>query len=156
MLLPDFPFLLYFPRSADHERDWPPCKVATKNLNAAKPPGQSNGLGVRCQVLSVNINGNTGCKDKNSTVDVPVYRPPVYRFALFTGVFFSCHPVTPVYRWYAGIPGWFIFSCSRSPSCCCTLPHTVLHTTHNWYSSTAVYQYHGQVEKYSSSRCCTA
>ena len=67
-----------------------------------------------------------------STVDVPVYRPPVYRFALFTGVFFSCHPVIPVYRWYAGIPGWFIFSCSRSPSCCCTLPHTLLHTTqHN-------------------------
>ena len=66
------------------------------------------------------------------TVDVPVYRPPVYRFALFTGVFFSCHPVTPVYRWYAGIPGWFMFSCSRSPSCCCTLPHTLLHTTqHN-------------------------
>ena len=50
----------------------------------------------------------------------------------FTGVFFSCHPVTPVYRWHAGIPGWFIFSCSRSPSCCCTLPHTLLHTTqHN-------------------------
>ena len=44
-----------------------------------------------------------------TTVDVPVYRPPVYRFALFTGVFFSCHPATPVYRWYAGIPGWFIF-----------------------------------------------
>ena len=22
--LPDFPFLLYFPCSADHERDWPP------------------------------------------------------------------------------------------------------------------------------------
>ena len=66
------------------------------------------------------------------TVDVPVYRPPVYRFALFTGVFFSCHPVTPVYRWYAGIPGWFIFSCLRSPSCCCTLPHALLHTTqHN-------------------------
>ena len=65
----------------------------------------------------------------SNTVDVPVYRPPVYRFALFTGVFFSCHPVTPVYRWYAGIPGWFIFSCSRSPSCCCTLPHTLLHTT---------------------------
>ena len=62
-------------------------------------------------------------------VDVPVYRPPVYRFALFAAVFFSCHPVTPVYRWYAGIPGWFIFSCSRSPSCCCTLPHTLLHTT---------------------------
>ena len=68
----------------------------------------------------------------SDTVKVPVYRPPVYRFALFTGVFFSCHPVTPVYRWYAGIPGWFIFSCSRSPSCCCTLPHTLLHTTqHN-------------------------
>ena len=68
----------------------------------------------------------------SSTVDVPVYRPPVYRFALFTGVFFSCHPVTPIYRWYAGIPGWLIFSCSRSPSCCCTLPHTLLHTTqHN-------------------------
>ena len=51
---------------------------------------------------------------------------PVYR------CFFSCHPVTPVYRWHAGIPGWFIFSCSRSPSCCCTLPHTLLHTTqHN-------------------------
>ena len=67
-----------------------------------------------------------------TTVDVPVYRPPVYRFALFTGVFFSCNPVTPVYRWYAGIPGWFVFSCSRSPSCCCTLPHTLLHTTqHN-------------------------
>ena len=56
----------------------------------------------------------------------------------FTGLpclpvfFFSCHPVTPIYRWYAGIPGWFIFSCSRSPSCCCTLPHTLLHTTqHN-------------------------
>ena len=66
------------------------------------------------------------------TVDVLVYRPPVYRFALFTDVFFSCHSVTPVYRWYAGIPGWFIFSCSRSPSCCCTFPHTPLHTTqHN-------------------------
>ena len=52
------------------------------------------------------------CSLRPSTVDVPVYRPPVYRFALFTGVFFSCHPVTPVYRWYAGIPGWFIFSCS--------------------------------------------
>ena len=51
---------------------------------------------------------------------------PVYR------CFFSCHPVTPVYRWYDGIPGWFIFSCLRSPSCCCTLPHTLLHTTqHN-------------------------
>ena len=51
---------------------------------------------------------------------------PVYR------CFFSCHPVTPVYRWYTGIPWWFIFSCSRSPSCCCTLPHTLLHTTqHN-------------------------
>ena len=63
-------------------------------------------------------------KHEIGTVDVPVYRPPVYRFALFTGVFFSCHPVTPVYRWYAGIPGWFIFSCSRSPSCCCTQHNT--------------------------------
>ena len=24
-VLPDFLFLLYFPCSADHERDWPPC-----------------------------------------------------------------------------------------------------------------------------------
>ena len=53
------------------------------------------------------------CATIHSTVNVPVYRPPVYRFALFTGVFFSCHPVTPVYRWYAGIPGWFIFSCTQ-------------------------------------------
>ena len=53
---------------------------------------------------------------------------PVYR------CFFSCHPVTPVYRWYAGIPGWFIFPCSRSPSCYCTLPratptHAAAHNT---------------------------
>ena len=39
-----------------------------------------------------------------STVDVPVYRPPVYRFALFTGVFFRAIPSPrftggmPVYR----------------------------------------------------------
>ena len=36
--LPDFFFLLFFPCSADHERDWPPCKLvffglATNALN---------------------------------------------------------------------------------------------------------------------------
>ena len=25
--LPDFLVVFFFPRSADHERDWPPCKV---------------------------------------------------------------------------------------------------------------------------------
>ena len=36
------------------------------------------------------------------------------------------HPGLPV------VCRYFIFSCSRSPSCCCTLPHTLLHTTqHN-------------------------
>ena len=52
---------------------------------------------------------------------------PVYR------CFFSCHPVTPVYRWYAGIPGWFIFlfhargappAAAHSHTRCCTQHNT--------------------------------
>ena len=64
------------------------------------------------------------------TVDVLVYRPPVYRFALFIGVFFSCHPVTPVYRWYAGIPGWFIFHARGAPLLLLHTPtHAAAHNT---------------------------
>ena len=62
-------------------------------------------------------------------------------FSRCSGLPASSLPVCPVYRCFFFVPprhpglpapGWFIFSCSRSPSCCCTLPHTLLHTTqHN-------------------------
>ena len=44
------------------------------------------------------------------TVDVPVYRPPVYRFAMFTGVFFSCHPGLPVVCRYTGVVNFFMLA----------------------------------------------
>ena len=44
--LPDFLFLSFFPCSADHERDWPPCKVVFFGL-------ATNALNVR------NINNNS-------------------------------------------------------------------------------------------------
>ena len=71
-----------------------------------------------------------GTKTLHGTVDVPVYRPPVYRFALSTGVFFSCHPVTSVYRWYAGIPGWLIFFMLAEPLLLLHTPtHAAAHNT---------------------------
>ena len=46
--LPDFFLLLFFPRSADHERDWPPCKVvffglATNALNVRNNNNNNKG-----------------------------------------------------------------------------------------------------------------
>ena len=49
----------------------------------------------------------------SSTVDVPVYRPPVYRFALFTGVFFFVpprHPDLPVVCRYTGVVNFFMLA----------------------------------------------
>ena len=46
--LPDF-FFLFFPCSADHERDWPPCKVvffglATNALNVRNNNNNNNNI----------------------------------------------------------------------------------------------------------------
>ena len=49
--LPDFFFILFFPCSADHERDWPPCKVVVFGLAA-------NALNVR------NSNNNNTTREK--------------------------------------------------------------------------------------------
>ena len=65
------------------------------------------------------------------TVDVPVYRPPVYRFALFTGVFFRA---TPSPRFTGGMPvyrgGSFFHARGAPPAAahsytrCCTQHNT--------------------------------
>ena len=70
-------------------------------------------------------------KYKVHTVDVPVYRPPVYRFALFTGVFSRA---TPSPRFTGGMPvyrgGSFFHACGAPPAAahshtrCCTQHNT--------------------------------
>ena len=48
--------LFYFPCSADHERDWPPCKVAffglaTNTLNVRNDNNNNNNLGTSTVVV---------------------------------------------------------------------------------------------------------
>ena len=65
-----------------------------------------------------------------TTVDVPVYRPPVYRFALFTGVFFRA---TPSPRFTGGMPvyrgGSFFHARGAPPAAAHS--HTRCCTQHN-------------------------
>ena len=50
ILLPDFFFLFFFfPCSADHERDWPPCKVVFFGLAT-----NNNALNVRNNNFALN------------------------------------------------------------------------------------------------------
>ena len=66
--LPDF-FFFFFPCSADHERDWPPCKVvffglATNALNVRNNNNNNNNNKITCTekllFTDSNINLNYG------------------------------------------------------------------------------------------------
>ena len=48
--LPDF-FIIFFPCSADHERDWPPCKVVFFGLATNAPNVRNN---IRCVQIFLN------------------------------------------------------------------------------------------------------
>ena len=54
-MLPDFFLLFSFPCSADHERDWPPCKVVffglgTNTLNVINSNNNPAGVGLRRKI----------------------------------------------------------------------------------------------------------
>ena len=67
-------FLFYFPCSADHEQDWPPCKVvlfwmATKTLNAKN--------------TRVSSTKNTSCRERRPRLGVyPYYCTPLYYYTV--------------------------------------------------------------------------
>ena len=57
-------FLLFsFPCSADHERDWPPCKVVF--------------LGLATNTLNVRNNNSNVLSESNTDLDVKMYSPMI-------------------------------------------------------------------------------
>ena len=74
--LPDFFFLFFFPCSADHERDWPPCKVVF--------------FGLATNALNVRNNNNNILQNNCSTCHLPqkhtMYQCRKFRFEIGANV----------------------------------------------------------------------
>ena len=74
--LPDF-FFFFFPCSADHERDWPPCKVvffelAANALNARNKNNNNSGQfgGNHCDVLALPVVPRRGLQQCYNIISV--------------------------------------------------------------------------------------